>query len=88
MSATQGDSDSERSWHCGCPYDPYPDDPFQGHDPPEPDFEKEAEDKKVEGVKKHRCRRAKSSGKSKKKEKRKVNKQSIKITKEDLIIEE
>ena len=44
------DAGSERSFHCGCPCDPYPDDPFQGHGPPDPDDEGAYLAKKADGV--------------------------------------
>ncbi len=43
------DSDSEESFHCGCPLDPYPDDPYGGHTPPGFDCEEESNLRKAEG---------------------------------------
>lgn len=43
------DSDSEESFHCGCPLDPYPDDPYGGHTPPGFDCEEESNLRKTEG---------------------------------------
>jgi len=75
------DTDDARSWHCGCPYDPYPDDPFQGHGPPDPDFEGDALAKKSEGAKKHECKKsvkkAKAKAKKQKNPKKKRTKPSI-----------
>lgn len=44
-------SDDGKSWHCGCEYDPYPDDPYCGRDPP--DFEFEADIRKASGEARH-----------------------------------
>lgn len=48
------DSDA-KSWHCGCEYDPWPDDMFQGRGVPDPEFEETYEKKKQEGAQHHIC---------------------------------
>lgn len=44
-------SDGDESWHCGCEYDPYPDDPYCGRPPP--DFEFELDLRKASGEARH-----------------------------------
>jgi hypothetical protein len=44
-------SDGDESWHCGCEYDPYPDDPYCGRPPP--DFEYELDLRKATGEARH-----------------------------------
>ncbi len=44
-------SDGDESWHCGCEYDPYPDDPYCGRPPP--DFEFEVDLRKASGEARH-----------------------------------
>ena len=63
------EDEDARSWHCGCELDPYPDDPFQGRDPPDPDTEAHALFKKEEGAKKHACKKIKATTNAKPKPK-------------------
>ncbi len=85
---------TERSFHCGCPCDPYPDDPFGGYDAPAIDNEGTHEAKKEEGVKHHECKklRSKISSDEKMKKKKKAvcksqkkgkTKQKIHVDKDD-----
>ena len=79
------DSDDTYSWHCGCPCDPYPDDMFQGHGPPDPNYEDDADMKKEEGVKKHTCKKTTNVSKKKKPTKKiKKQKEKPKVHKEDI----
>jgi hypothetical protein len=79
------DSDDTRSWHCGCPYDPYPDDMFQGCDPPDPNYESDADIKKGDGFKKHHCKQTtKTSKKNKAIKKSKKQKEKPKVYKDEL----
>jgi hypothetical protein len=50
-SETDNGYDSEHSFHCGCEYDPYPDDPYCGRPPP--DFPFEVDLRKAEGEARH-----------------------------------
>lgn len=71
--------DDTRSWHCGCPCDPYPDDMFQGYGPPDPEFEEEADLKKLDATKKHLCKRPKASKAVKKEKKGRKRKEKVKV---------
>jgi hypothetical protein len=92
-SYSQSDSDS-MSWHCGCPYDPWPDDIFQGMGPPDPDYEGNYEKKKEEGARHHICskqirtnkqakKKVKKGKKAKKTKKAEKTKEANRIAEED-----
>jgi hypothetical protein len=52
-SETDDGYDTEHSFHCGCEYDPYPDDPFCGTTPPDFDYHAEPDLRKAEGEARH-----------------------------------
>jgi hypothetical protein len=56
------------SFHCGCPYDPYPDDPFCGYDPPDQDPNSEKIRKDLTKTCKKKCGKSKGKVKAKKSE--------------------
>ena len=56
VESEHNDSDSDaKSWHCGCEYDPWPDDMFQGLGVPPQEYEETYEKKKQEGAQHHIC---------------------------------
>lgn len=58
------DSESEGSFHCGCPCDPYPDDPYGGHTPPGFDYDSEPTLRKTDGYSHREYKKINKSSKS------------------------
>jgi hypothetical protein len=66
------------SFHCGCPYDPYPDDPYFGYGPPDNEPESEKLRKEPNKCSKKKC------GKSKRKARKSEGEKKLDAIKNDL----
>jgi hypothetical protein len=87
----KNDDEDNKSHHCGCPCDPYPDDPFGGYGPPDqdPESEKIRKDPKFFNnglVSQKICK--KKCGKSKVKAKKSEGEKNLEALKKDASKEE